>query len=132
MHPRLLIWLARCVVVYCVVLLGCHPEMSPSRAAANNFVGMISNADGTPAAGASITITSLTTAIHAAFTTADRNGTFHTSLLAGHYAITVTSGSGFAVLDNHSIPDSSARIKLSNACHVVRGCTDEHGPVTQV
>jgi erythromycin esterase len=122
----------RFATAYCLVLLGCHPEMSPSRRVVNNFVGIVSKADGTPAAGASIAVTNLTTAVRAATTTVDRSGEFHLALPAGDYAVTVTSDSGFAVLDKHSIPDSNARITLSSACHVVKGCTDERGPATQV
>ena len=124
--------LVRCAIAYCLVLLGCHPETSPSRRVVNNFVGMVSKADGTPAADASIAVTSLTTAVRAAVTPVDRSGAFHLSLPAGDYAITVTSDSGFAVLDKYSIPDNNARITLSSACHVVKGCADEHGPATQV
>jgi hypothetical protein len=36
------------------------------------------------------------------------------------------------VLDKHAIPDNKARITLSSTCHLVKGCTDEHRPATQV
>src|SRR5262245_20571840 len=103
MQSCLRIWLLRCAVAYCVALPGCHPEVSSTPQVVNNFIGMISNADGTPAVGASIAIISLTTAIQVAIGTADRSGAFHISLPAGDYAITVTSEHGFATLNKHSI-----------------------------
>lgn len=106
--------------------------MSSSPRVVDNLVGTVSRTDGTPAAGASIAVTSLTTAVRAAVTTADRSGAFHLALPAGDYAITVTSDSGFAILDKHSIPDSNARITLSSVCHVIKGCAEQHGPATQV
>jgi erythromycin esterase len=126
------IQLVRCAIAYGMVMSACHPERSPSRQVVNNFIGTVSNADGTPAAGASIAVTNLMTKVRAGFTSVDRSGAFQLSLPSGDYAVTVTSDSGFALLNKQAVPDSNARITLSSACHLVKGCTDEHGLATQV
>src|ERR1041384_2316654 len=91
--------LVRCATASCIVLCGCHPDMSSNRRVTDNFIGVVTNADGTSAPGASITITNLTTKVRASVTKVDGSGAFHLSAPAGEYVVTVTSDSGFAILD---------------------------------
>ncbi|HEU5294914.1 MAG TPA: erythromycin esterase family protein [Burkholderiaceae bacterium] len=94
--------------------------------------GSVGYDHGAPAAGAIVSATSLATATHSGVAVADAAGAFHLALPPGEYALTVAANQGSALLEKHSAPDLDLRIKLSRACHVLRGCTRRHGPATQV
>jgi erythromycin esterase len=83
--------------------------------------GTVLYEDGIPAAGASITFTSLTSGVQVNVATADHNGKFPMPTIAGDYALAVAAERGTAWVARQPISDSDIIIKLTNKCQTITG-----------
>lgn len=109
------------------------PIAVPAQAApAPTLGGRAVYEDGTPAAGALITITRTSTGKEMVVIAADRDGHFATMLDAGEYALAVTTEDGFAYVDKTAAPDLAAAITVTRTCRAVSGRVKGAKPGTQV
>jgi hypothetical protein len=98
-----------------------HSAPQEPKPLAPRIEGVVSYDDGTPAAAASMAITSLDSGAQMTVAIADQHGKFAVSLVDGDYALTATAEHGFAWIEKQSISRMGITIKLTKECERISG-----------
>jgi hypothetical protein len=99
------------------------PRSSPEEASpvAPRIEGIATYEDDTPAAAATITITSLDSGDQVAVAVADLHGRFAVSIAAGTYALAATTEHGAAWIERRIISGTGIAVKLTKECESISG-----------
>lgn len=110
------------------------PAPAPASAPkpAPTFRGVANYDDGSPASGALIAITNLSSSKEVAIIAADAQGHFEATLEAGSYALAVTTEHGFGWVETTDVPNTDAKLSLSRTCRALVGHVKGSVPGTRV